>query len=108
MRILGRVRFVGGTFTPGLAVDSDYIFDRAAAHVALESSVGVVSPLSASVEYAIAPRWTALVEFDGLVSPSRAIDEAAKIGNDLSDACVVTAGYRGFEEGVDDERCACG
>jgi len=135
------VRFAGGSFTPGTAVDSEYKFDSyrltyrymfyesdrwkmrigATAFVrdakvqlqqqgatASDSDIGVVPLLSANMEYALAPRWTALVDFDGLVSPQgRAIDAAAKIRYDLTDNWYVSAGYRVFEGGVDnDERFA--
>lgn len=75
---------------------------------ASDSDIGVVPLLSANIEYALAPRWTALVDFDGLVSPQgRAIDAAAKIRYDLTDKWYVSAGYRVFEGGVDnDERFA--
>ena len=135
------VRFAGGSFTPGTAVDSEYKFDSyrltyrymfyeserwkmrigATAFVrdakvqlqqqgvtASDSDIGVVPLLSANMEYALLPRWTALVDFDGLVSPQgRAIDAAAKIRYDLTDNWYVSAGYRVFEGGVDnDERFA--
>ncbi len=136
------VRFAGGTFTPGSAVDSDYKFDsyrlsyryliheserwrwrigatafirdakvelRQAGRVATDSNVGFVPLLSAALEYAIAPRWTALIDFDGLVSTQgRAIDAAAKIRYDLSDAWYLSAGYRVFEGGVDNDTYAFG
>lgn len=75
-----------------------------------DSDVGVVPLLSASTEYTIAPRWVALVDFDGLIAPQgRAIDAAVKIRYDLSDRWYVTAGYRVFEGGVDNgERFAFG
>jgi hypothetical protein len=78
--------------------------------VASDSNVGVVPLLSASVEYDVAPRWTALVDFDGLASPQgRAIDVAVKIRYDLSDTWYMAAGYRVFEGGVDNnERYAFG
>ena len=69
---------------------------------ASDSDIGVVPLLSANMEYAFAPRWTALMDFDGLVSPQgRAIDAAAKIRYDLTDNWYVSAGYRVFEGGVD-------
>ena len=66
--------------------------------------------LSANVEYQLAPRWTALVDFDGLVSTQgRAIDAAAKIRHDITDTWFLSAGYRVFEGGVDNgERFAFG
>lgn len=75
---------------------------------ASDSDIGVVPLLSANMEYALAPRWTALVDFDGLVSPQgRAVDAAAKIRYDLTNNWYVSAGYRVFEGGVDnDERFA--
>ena len=78
--------------------------------VASDSNVGAVPLLSANMEYVIAPRWIALVDFDGLISPQgRALDVAAKIRYDLNDTWYVTAGYRVFEGGVDnDERFAFG
>jgi hypothetical protein len=113
------VRFAGGSFTPGTAVDSEYKFDsyrlsyryllhesehwrwrigatafirdarvelRQQGIVASDSNVGFVPLLSASLEYDVAPHWTALLDFDGLVSTQgRAIDAAAKIRYDLSD-----------------------
>jgi hypothetical protein len=131
------VRFSGGTFAPGAAVDSEYKFDsyrltyrylfhdsdrwrfrigataflrdarvelRQQGVVASDSNVGFVPLLSANLEYAIAPRWTALVDVDGLVSiQGRAIDAAAKIRYDLSDTWYLSAGYRVFEGGVDDD-----
>ena len=77
---------------------------------ASDSDVGFVPLLSANVEYQLAPRWTALVDFDGLVSTQgRAIDAAAKIRYDFTDTWFVTAGYRVFEGGVDNgERFAFG
>jgi hypothetical protein len=72
--------------------------------VASDSNLGFVPLLSANLEYAIAPRWTALVDVDGLVSiQGRAIDAAAKIRYDLSDTWYLSAGYRVFEGGVDDD-----
>ena len=65
--------------------------------------------LSASLEYDVATRWTALLDFDGLVSTQgRAIDAAMKIRYDLTDTWYMTAGYRVFEGGVDNERFAFG
>lgn len=83
---------------------------RRAGESASDSNVGVVPLLSANVEYLIAPGWTALVDFDGLIAPQgRAIDAAAKIRYDLTDMWFVTAGYRVFEGGVDnDDRFAFG
>ncbi len=77
--------------------------------VASDSNVGFVPLLSTSVEYDIAPRWTALFDFDGLVSTQgRAIDAALKIRYDLTDHWFMTAGYRVFEGGVDNDRYAFG
>jgi hypothetical protein len=48
--------------------------------VASDSNVGFVPLLSANLEYGITPRWTLLLDVDGLVSTEgRAIDAAAKI-----------------------------
>jgi hypothetical protein len=129
------VRFAGGTFPGGAAVDSDYKFDsyrltyryllhesdrwqwrigvtafvrdarvelRRQGVVASDSDVGLVPLLSANVEYRFAPRWAAVVDFDGLVgTQGRAIDAAFKVRYDVSEAWYVTAGYRTFEGGVD-------
>lgn len=135
------VRFAGGTFVSGEAVDSEYQFDsyrltyrylfhesdrwrarigvtafirdarvelRQQGITSSDSDVGVVPLLSANMQYALAPRWAALVDIDGLVSPQgRAIDAAVKIRYDLTEAWYVSAGYRVFEGGVDnDERFA--
>ena len=82
---------------------------RQAGRVASDSNVGFVPLVSANVEYAITPRWTALIDFDGLISTQgRAIDAAAKIRYDLNDVWYVSAGYRVFEGGVDNERYAFG
>lgn len=63
-----------------------------------------MGPSSRWLQYALAPRWTALVDVDGLVSPQgRAIDAAVKIRYDLTEMWYVTAGYRVFDGGVDDE-----
>lgn len=136
------VRFAGGTFAPGLPVDSEYKFDsyrltyrylihesdrwrwrigatafirdarvelRQQGTVASDSNVGFVPLLSSSVEYDITPRWTALLDFDGLVSTQgRAIDAALKVRYDLTDHWFMTAGYRVFEGGVDNDRYAFG
>ena len=136
------VRFSGGTFAPGVPVDSDYKFDsyrltyrylvheserwrwrigatafirdarvelRQQGRVASDSNVGFVPLLSTSLEYDIAPRWTALFDFDGLVSTQgRAIDAALKVRYDLTDHWFMTAGYRVFEGGVDNDRYAFG
>lgn len=77
---------------------------------ASDSDVGFVPLLSANLEYLLAPGWTAVVDFDGLVSTQgRAIDAAAKIRYDLTDTWFLTAGYRVFEGGVDNgERFAFG
>jgi len=106
------VRFAGGTFAPGVPVDSEYKFDsyrltyryliheserwrwrigattfirdarielRQQGMVASDSNVGFVPLLSTSLEYDIAPRWAALLDFDGLVSTQgRAIDARSK------------------------------
>ena len=76
--------------------------------VASDSDVGFVPLLSANLEYGITPRWTLLLDLDGLISTQgRAIDAAAKIRYALNDAWYVAAGYRVFEGGVDnDERFA--
>jgi hypothetical protein len=75
---------------------------RAQGLVAQESHVGAVPLLSTNVEYAIAPRWTALIDFDGLIVPQgRMLDAAAKVRYDLTDAWYVTAGYRLFDGRVD-------
>mgnify|MGYP001038010889 CR=1 FL=1 len=77
--------------------------------VASDSNVGFVPLLSTSLEYDIAPRWTALFDFDGLVSTQgRAIDAALKLRYDLTDHWFMTAGYRVFEGGVDNDRYAFG
>jgi len=77
---------------------------------ATDSNVGVVPLLSFNVEYRFAPKWTALVDFDGSVaSQGRAIDAAFKVRYDVTDRWMVSAGYRVFEGGVDnDERFAFG
>jgi len=76
---------------------------------ASDSNVGVVPLLSASVEYDFGPRWTALLDFDGLAgTQGRAIDAAVKIRYDLTDAWYMTAGYRVFKGGVDNDRYAFG
>ncbi|MDR4472326.1 MAG: hypothetical protein MRJ92_06650 [Nitrospira sp.] len=126
------VRFAGGTFAPGVPVDSEYKFDSyrltyryllhdserwrwrigATAFIrdarvelrqqgtVADSNVGFVPLLSSSLEYDIAPRWTALLDFDGLVSTQgRAIDAALKVRYDLTDHWFMTAGYRVFEGG---------
>lgn len=136
------VRFAGGSFAQGTAVDSEYKFDsyrltyryllhesdrwrwrigatafirdarvelRQQGVVASDSNVGVVPLLSTSVEYDFAPRWTALLDFDGLVSTQgRAIDAAVKIRYDLTDTWYMTAGYRVFEGGADNDTYAFG
>jgi hypothetical protein len=82
---------------------------RQDARAASDSNVGLVPLLSASLEYAITPRWTALVDFDGLISTQgRAIDAAAKIRYHISEAWYVSAGYRVFEGGVDNNTYAFG
>lgn len=83
---------------------------RQAGTTASDSNVGVVPLLSLNVEYRFAPRWTAVADVDGLVaSQGRAIDAAAKIRHDLTDHWSLSAGYRTFEGGVDnDERFAFG
>jgi hypothetical protein len=140
--LVAPVRFAGGTFVPGSAVDSDYTFDsyrltyrylaheserwrwrigatafirdakvelRQSGRAATDSNVGLVPLLSTSLEYVIAPRWTAVIDVDGLISPQgRAIDAAAKIRYDFSNAWYVSAGYRVFEGGVDNDTYAFG
>ena len=83
---------------------------RQAGSTASDSNVGVVPLLSLNVEYRFAPRWTAVVDVDGLVAvQGRAIDAAAKIRHDLTDHWSISAGYRTFEGGVDNsERFAFG
>jgi hypothetical protein len=83
---------------------------RQAEAIANDSDVGVVPLLSLNVEYHFAPRWAAVVDVDGLVSPQgRAIDAAVKVRHDLTDHWSFSAGYRTFEGGVDnDERFAFG
>ena len=82
---------------------------RQAGRVATDSNIGFVPLLSTSVEYAIAPRWTAMIDLDGLVSTQgRAIDASAKIRYDLNDSWFVSAGYRVFEGGVDNDTYAFG
>jgi hypothetical protein len=78
--------------------------------VASDSNVGFVPLLSANIEYSITPRWTLLMDVDGLISTQgRAIDAAAKIRYAFNDTWYVSAGYRVFEGGVDnDERFAFG
>lgn len=75
-----------------------------------DSNVGFVPLLSLNAEYRFAPRWVAVVDIDGLVAPQgRAFDAAAKIRYDLTNHWSVSAGYRTFEGGVDnDERFAFG
>lgn len=136
------VRFAGGTFAPGVPVDSEYKFDsyrltyrylihesdrwrwrigatafirdarvelRQHGMVAADSNVGFVPLLSTSLEYDIAPRWTALLDVDGLISTQgRAIDAALKVRYDLTNRWFMTAGYRVFEGGVDNDRYAFG
>jgi hypothetical protein len=70
--------------------------------LARDSDVGVVPLLSFNAEYAFAPRWAAVLDFDGLVAPQgRAIDAAFKVRHDLTDRWSVSVGYRSFEGGVD-------
>ena len=77
--------------------------------VASDSDVGFVPLLSANVEYDLAPRWTALLDFDGLIAPQgRAIDAAVKIRYDITDTWYASAGYRVFEGGVDNDTFAFG
>ena len=75
-----------------------------------DSNVGFVPLLSFNAEYRFAPRWTAVVDVDGLIAgQGRAIDAAAKIRHDLTDHWSVSTGYRTFEGGVDNsERFAFG
>lgn len=83
---------------------------RQAGSTATDSNVGFVPLLSFNAEYRFAPRWTAVVDVDGLIAgQGRAIDAAAKIRHDLTDHWSVSAGYRTFEGGVDNsERFAFG
>ena len=83
---------------------------RQAGTTASDSNVGFVPLINVNVEYRFTPRWTALVDVDGLVAPQgRAIDAAAKIRYHLTDHWSVSAGYRTFEGGVDnDDRFAFG
>jgi hypothetical protein len=82
---------------------------RQSGRAATDSNVGLVPLLSTSLEYVIAPRWTAVIDVDGLISPQgRAIDAAAKIRYDFSNAWYVSAGYRVFEGGVDNDTYAFG
>lgn len=77
--------------------------------VASDSNVGFVPLLSTSLEFDVAPRWTALLDADGLLGPQgRAIDAAAKIRYDLSESWYLTAGYRVFEGGVDNDQFVFG
>ncbi|MFO0699615.1 MAG: hypothetical protein U0236_10315 [Nitrospira sp.] len=83
---------------------------RQAGRTARDSNIGAVPLLSLNLEYRFAPRWTAVVDFDGLIAPqARAINAAAKIRYDLTNHWPISAGYRAFEGGVDnDERFAFG
>ena len=77
--------------------------------LASDSNVGFVPLLGSSLEFDIAPRWTALLDFDGLVSTQgRAIDAAVKVRYDLTDHWFMSAGYRVFEGGVDNDLYAFG
>ena len=83
---------------------------RQAGTTASDSNLGIVPLISLNVEYRFTPRWTAVVDVDGLVAPQgRAIDAAAKIRYNLTDHWSLSAGYRTFEGGVDNsERFAFG
>jgi hypothetical protein len=72
--------------------------------IASDSNVGVAPLLNFSTEWALARRWTAIFDFQGLAGgPGRAIDLALKLRYDLSDRWSIGGGYRMLEGGVDSD-----
>jgi hypothetical protein len=68
------------------------------------SDFGFAPLLNFAAEWAFAPRWTAILDFEGLAGgPGRAIDLALKVRYALNDQWSVGAGYRTLEGGVDSD-----
>lgn len=71
---------------------------------ASDSDFGFVPLLTFSANWAFAPRWTAMFDFEGLAGgPGRALDLALKVRYDLSGQWHVGVGYRTLEGGVDSD-----
>jgi hypothetical protein len=71
---------------------------------ASDSDFGFAPLLSFSAEWAFAPRWTAILDFEGLAGgPGRALDLALKVSYALNDQWSAGAGYRTLEGGVDSD-----
>ncbi|MEM1081795.1 MAG: hypothetical protein AAGH65_09470 [Pseudomonadota bacterium] len=67
-----------------------------------DDDLGLVPLLHLAGEYQLNPRWHFEFDFDGLVAgPGRALDLGLKLGYAVNDHWRITAGYRGFEGGVD-------
>ena len=68
------------------------------------SDTGVVPLLALVGEWRFAPRWRALLDFEGLGAPQgRAIDATLQAGYDLTPSLQVSGGYRVLDGGADND-----
>ncbi|MCJ8499857.1 DUF481 domain-containing protein [Desulfatitalea alkaliphila] len=71
---------------------------------ASDSDFGFAPLLNFSAQWAFAPRWTAILDFEGLAGgPGRALDLSLKVRYALNDHWSVGAGYRTLEGGADSD-----
>lgn len=69
------------------------------------ANTGAVPLLSVYARRTLGPRWSAIVDLEGLAAPQgRAIDAAFKIRHQLTDGVGVSAGYRMLEGGADNKK----
>jgi len=69
-----------------------------------KTNTGVVPLLALYGEWRFAPRWTGVLDFEGLgASQGRAIDAAVKVGYDLTPSLNLHAGYRFLDGGADND-----
>jgi hypothetical protein len=68
------------------------------------SNTGVVPLLALVGEWRFAPRWRALLDFEGLGAPQgRAIDATLQAGYDLTPSLHLSGGYRVLDGGADND-----
>jgi hypothetical protein len=68
------------------------------------SDTGVVPLLALVGEWRFAPRWRALLDFEGLAAPQgRAIDATLQAGYDLTPSLHLSGGYRVLDGGADND-----
>ena len=69
------------------------------------ANTGPVPLLSAYLRKSISPKWSVILDAEGLASPQgRALDAAAKLRYEFQNGSGVSVGYRTLEGGADNKK----